>query len=168
MGRKKREPRGAGFLAKLGGRKQDAAGTGTEAELPGASRAGEHGAGPATSVWDGPPAIPETASYQYYSSLIDNSFDLIFVVDVHGKILFMGPSVERTLGYKPHELVGKSSFDFLHPEDLPTVVGFFSRGASRSGFSGNVICRVRRRGGEWRHVERWATTSSTIQSCTAS
>ncbi len=50
--------------------------------------------------------------------------DVMFSYDNQFKILSVSPNVERILGYKPEELVGKSfpDLNLLHPEDLQRAV----------------------------------------------
>ena len=154
MRRENNGPGVLGFFARLGLRKRNPMTLRNEAEELSASHPPDNETEAVATVESGLPGSPaETASDKYFASLIDNSFDLIFVTDVHGKILFMGPSVERTLGYKPHEVVGTLSFRYLHPDDVAEVINFFARGAARSGFSRNITCRVKHRDGTWRHME---------------
>jgi signal transduction histidine kinase len=46
--------------------------------------------------------------------LAENMSDLVGIHTPDGKHLWLSPSVERILGYKPKELVGKSAYDFIH------------------------------------------------------
>jgi len=40
-------------------------------------------------------------------ALIENTSDIITILDAEGIIRYESPSVERVLGYKPHELIGR-------------------------------------------------------------
>ncbi|MGH7846723.1 MAG: HAMP domain-containing protein [Candidatus Binatia bacterium] len=64
---------------------------------------------------------------EYYRSLLENSSDIITILTADASIRYESPSVERILGYRPDELVGKPTFDFLHPEDLSRVADFSPR-----------------------------------------
>lgn len=55
-------------------------------------------------------------SEENYRVIAQSTFDVIFIIDRSGKQLFFNKSVERVLGYKIEELVGRSFSDFL-PED---------------------------------------------------
>ena len=57
-------------------------------------------------------------SQEYTQSIVDNSLDLIAILDDKGNFLFLSPSAERIVGYKPGELVGTNAFDLLHPGDV--------------------------------------------------
>jgi len=64
---------------------------------------------------------------EYFRALIEHSLDIIFVVDRKGTITYVSPSVERFLGYKPAELIGKSGFRFIVPSDVPRAVYEFGK-----------------------------------------
>jgi len=63
-------------------------------------------------------------SEERYRYLFENVFDVIFSIDRQLRILNISPSVERTLGYKPEELIGRSfpDLNILSPESLETAV----------------------------------------------
>jgi PAS domain S-box-containing protein len=47
------------------------------------------------------------ASEEQYRLLFENSFDVVFSLDDQFRIVSMSPSVERILGYKPEEMIGR-------------------------------------------------------------
>lgn len=47
----------------------------------------------------------------------DLSLDMISIVGFDGCFKSVNPAFERTLGYRPDELVGRSFLDFVHPND---------------------------------------------------
>jgi PAS domain S-box-containing protein len=44
--------------------------------------------------------------------------DLILLTDDNGKILRVNYSVEHILGYYPSDIIGKTVWDFIHPDDI--------------------------------------------------
>ncbi len=56
-----------------------------------------------------------------FRSLVQNSSDVITIVDADGTILYNSPAVERVLGYKPEERVGTNAFDYIGPSELEQV-----------------------------------------------
>jgi PAS domain S-box-containing protein len=56
---------------------------------------------------------------EHFRSLIENGGDIIGIIDPDGIMRYDSPSVERVLGYAPAALMGRSVFDFLHPDDVP-------------------------------------------------
>lgn len=65
---------------------------------------------------------------QRFRRLIENSTDIITVIDNGGVITYQSPSIERILGYAPNELVGEDAFDHVHPDDREGVFETFSQG----------------------------------------
>ncbi|CAO1620304.1 unnamed protein product [Sympodiomycopsis kandeliae] len=58
---------------------------------------------------------------QWARIMLQHSQDLIHVLSLKGTFLYVSPSVERLLGFKPEELIGKSVSDFCHPSDVVPV-----------------------------------------------
>jgi PAS domain S-box-containing protein len=56
-------------------------------------------------------------SEEHFRSLIENGADMILVVDGEGTLQYVSPSVHRTLGFDPSDLIGKPVADFLMGED---------------------------------------------------
>ncbi|WP_321421343.1 PAS domain S-box protein [uncultured Methanobacterium sp.] len=55
------------------------------------------------------------------SMITDNMADIICQASRDGTYVYASPSVKSVLGFKPQELVGKSMFDQVHPDDRPRV-----------------------------------------------
>jgi PAS domain S-box-containing protein len=66
-------------------------------------------------------------SEQKYRLIAENTSDYIAVMEFSGIYTYISPS-HRQLGYEPEDLVGKSGFDMVHPEDklnlLPLLKGY--------------------------------------------
>jgi PAS domain S-box-containing protein len=52
-----------------------------------------------------------------YRGLVENSPDLIYVLDASAKVLFINDTVETLLGYEKRDVIGKELIEFVHPED---------------------------------------------------
>jgi DNA-binding NarL/FixJ family response regulator len=63
-----------------------------------------------------------TYNLRHFRTLIENATDIIAETDGNGKIRYVSPSIERTLGYYPDEMLGKLITDFVHPEDEGKVI----------------------------------------------
>ena len=53
-----------------------------------------------------------------YRVLAENSIDMIGVSDLEGTLVYVSPSSLTLFGFQPEEMVGRSGFDFIHPDDL--------------------------------------------------
>jgi PAS domain S-box-containing protein len=49
--------------------------------------------------------------------LADNMVDSIAQLDAHQRLVYVSPSVERSFGHSPRDLLGRPLFDIVHPED---------------------------------------------------
>ncbi|MDH5664531.1 MAG: PAS domain S-box protein, partial [Candidatus Bathyarchaeota archaeon] len=88
-----------------------------------------------------------------HRALIENSSDIIQVVDSKGVIRYLSPSVQRILGYKPEELIGRLSIDVVHPDDLPKVAEGFEEAIQKPGIPVVTACRCKHKDGTWRVIE---------------
>jgi|GEM_PF-2263632 len=57
------------------------------------------------------------AQEERFRAYVENSSDVITVVDDEGTIEYVSPSVRHVLGYEPDALVGTDALDLIHPED---------------------------------------------------
>ncbi len=90
---------------------------------------------------------------EFYRYLIEESHDFITVLDDNGIINFISPSVKRLFGYDPEELMGKSIFRFIHPEDRERVIDIARKAVSEPEGTAQVEYRFRHKNGTYRHCE---------------
>ena len=105
-------------------------------------------------------------SEEKYRVISENTGDFIAVVGLDGKYTYMSPS-HRRLGYEPEELVGKSGFDFLHPDDRRCMYSLMLEYGSmrvKRLFAGryesitrSLDFRFAAKSGEWRDLESTAS-----------
>ena len=68
-----------------------------------------------------------------FSALIQNSYDIITILSEEFKIKFISDSANRILGYKTNELLEKSIFELIHPDEMDMVSVFLSNTLVNSG-----------------------------------
>lgn len=88
-----------------------------------------------------------------FRSLVQNSSDIISVLSSDGTIRYESPSIERILGYKPEELLGKNAFAFVHPDDRARVMEIFEKHLTIPGSITPIELRFRHNDGSWRALE---------------
>jgi PAS domain S-box-containing protein len=79
--------------------------------------------------------------------LVENSRDIVAEVALDGTIVYGSPNVESVLGHAVEELLQRSVFELVHPEDLAEVRKLFDTSA------GWATCRGRHKDGTWRWIE---------------
>ena len=64
---------------------------------------------------------------QRFRNLVESTNDWFWEVDLQGVYTYVGPQVETLLGYTPKEVLGKSVFDFIAPEEASVARRFFQQ-----------------------------------------
>lgn len=90
---------------------------------------------------------------QYFQSLIENSLDIIAIVNENAQFTYFSPSLERVLGYQNEEVIGKTPFDFVHPEDHPALISAYLEVFSEYGHTIRTCFRYAHKNGDWRNIE---------------
>ena len=86
----------------------------------------------------------------WFRALIENSRDMIRVMDSNGRTIYASPSAERIMGYSAQETLQRSAFELVHPDDLQTVVEAWQRILLSAGpVPGSVETRIRHADGTW-------------------
>jgi PAS domain S-box-containing protein len=94
------------------------------------------------------------ASEARFRSLIQHSTDMVLVVGSDGSITYASPAVERLLGYRVPEVLQRSIWEFIHPDDLAmTTEALRITIETVHGVADPITYRVRHRSGAWRWVE---------------
>ncbi|WP_242919910.1 sensor histidine kinase [Pontibacter liquoris] len=91
-------------------------------------------------------------SPKFYSSIVRNSNDMFSVIGCDGVYRYVGNSVKAILGFDAEELLGKSAFDYIHPDDIAPAMAAFE---SVSGEKPLQIppFRFRNKAGNWRWLQ---------------
>lgn len=73
-------------------------------------------------------------------------------------VRYASPSVERTLGYRPEEMVGTSTVGRLHPDDVARIKELLRTARTTPGFTTSVEYRLRHKDGTYRNFEAVASS----------
>src|SRR3984957_20863561 len=95
----------------------------------------------------------EIAHDPQYHALIQNSSEMMFLLDAGGHIVFAGPSCTQILGYAPEELLGRSCFAMIHPGELGAAAAQLSELISAAGETRKAEFRLLAKDGSWRWIE---------------
>ena len=99
-------------------------------------------------------AIDELAkSEERFRSLVQNSSDIITVLEANGTVRYVSPSVKLILGYQPEDLVGKNVFDYIDPQDKSKAKSEFVERLKQPGVVGLTELRLHHGSGKWIDVE---------------
>lgn len=90
---------------------------------------------------------------QRFRALIENGRDVVFVVSADGVVRYASPTVTRTLGHAPEDLVGHGALELIHPDDRERVRRLLDEIREERGASRAVDYRLGDEGGAWRWLE---------------
>ncbi|MDP2674960.1 MAG: PAS domain S-box protein [Dehalococcoidia bacterium] len=94
------------------------------------------------------------ASETNFRDLVENISEVIYAQDKDGRVTYVSPVVEQIGGYSPQEVIGRPFTDFIHPDDLPSLMESFRR--TVAGNPEPFEYRVATKTGDF----RWVRTSS--------
>lgn len=88
---------------------------------------------------------------------IENSLDILALLNAEFTVTYIGPSVTFITGYTPEEIEGHQAFDFIHPDDLSTMQQVSAEIEQTPGKSLRAEYRFHCKDGSWRWFEASAT-----------
>ncbi|MDO9000851.1 MAG: PAS domain S-box protein [Bacteroidota bacterium] len=87
-----------------------------------------------------------------FKALVQEGSDLIGILDEAGIYTYVSPTSMGILGMHPEEFIGKSPFDYIHPEDTEKTLNSLSKITSESRVEVEPF-RFKNKNGEWRWIE---------------
>lgn len=83
-------------------------------------------------------------AWDVYRLLVENSYDLVGELDVGGEYVYVNPSYFTSLGYAQKDLLQRSAFDYIHPQDQAKARREFQQQ------DGTTILRFKHQNGTWK------------------
>ncbi len=92
------------------------------------------------------------------AAIVDAAPDVIVFIDAAGSIRWANATTTRVLGYDPSKLVGRSVFEFLHPDECNDAMNSLQNTMARDELHAVPLeVRVRSASGSWKCLEVVAT-----------
>ncbi|MFP4662711.1 MAG: PAS domain S-box protein, partial [Halanaerobiales bacterium] len=87
------------------------------------------------------------------NTITSSMSDFICQTDTEYKVRYLSPSVKKFLGYKPVDLIGKSIYEYIHPEDKKDVEILDLFILDKKKRESRLDCRLKNKDGEYIWVE---------------
>jgi diguanylate cyclase (GGDEF)-like protein/PAS domain S-box-containing protein len=97
--------------------------------------------------------VHRRASEARFSTLVQNSSDLITVLGADNTILYQSPSIERVLGYTDDEVIGRPFEELLHADEQGRLLRRLTDGAGATGRPEVIECLLAHKDGSLRYFE---------------
>ncbi|MBI5032638.1 MAG: GAF domain-containing protein [Chloroflexi bacterium] len=101
--------------------------------------------------WRADQALRE--SEERFRALVERSQDAIALANPDGTILYASPSAARIVGVKPEAMIGRSTFERIHPDDVQRAKQIFNHVAQNPGSTATQQFRIQHRDGSWHWIE---------------
>ncbi|HOW57997.1 MAG TPA: PAS domain S-box protein, partial [Smithellaceae bacterium] len=92
-------------------------------------------------------------SEERFKSIVTTSQEWIWAMDTERRHTFCNPAVEKILGYRPDEIIGRDIINLLHEEDLPGVREMLNRCLAQKTGWPNLVLRWKHKDGTYRYLE---------------
>ena len=89
----------------------------------------------------------------FHRKLVEDASDISTIIDSDGTITYVSPSVTRTLGYDPEELVGEVGYEYQHPDDCDAVTEAIENIQTNPDQIEIIETRFRQADGSWCWIE---------------
>ncbi len=93
---------------------------------------------------------------ELYRMLAENIHDLVGLHDVDGNYLYLSHSITPLLGYHPEELIGKSPYSLLYPDDQNNFKAAYEK-CKADHLDNSVEYRIRHQDGQYVWFETYLT-----------
>ena len=100
-------------------------------------------------------------SEAHFRSMLEHVVDLVTILAADGTVQYVSPSVERILGYRPEERVGRDAFALVHPADVEAARRALAEGLERESATAGFTYRDRHHNGSWVTLESVGTNLRT-------
>ena len=104
-------------------------------------------------------------SEQRYRAIVEHAYDLIIETTSNGNCQYVTPNCHKVLGYGAADMLGKSFFDLVHPEERASLSeSFHSHVEALQEI--DMVCRLQTKQAEWRwfesHIHPFRTSLGTV------
>ncbi|MDR3415095.1 MAG: PAS domain S-box protein [Nevskia sp.] len=86
-------------------------------------------------------------------ALVEESFDVVLVVQADGTLTYVSSAIRATAGYEPQELVGSNFLLYVHPDDTAMAQRWFAQALRSPDLVIRGQLRYRQQDGRWRYAD---------------
>jgi len=86
-------------------------------------------------------------------AMMQQSSDIVNILDIDTTIQYCSPALFKTLGYMPEDVIGKKFVRFIHPNDLPIFQDFLTQSVDTLSVSVPIVMRYQHINGDWIYME---------------
>ena len=92
-----------------------------------------------------------------FRSLVQNGYEVISIIGPDGTYQYHSDSIYHLLGFRPQELIGLSSKDLIHPDDLAKVGRAMAQLQDKTYVNNGIPYRIKAVDGSYKWIESTGT-----------
>ena len=92
-------------------------------------------------------------SERFFQYVLENSSDFVGIVNPDGTLRYESPSMEGLLGYTSDEVIGKNTFEYIHPDSVPQAAEAFDTLLKNPELPVQMEVQVQHKNGSWHTIE---------------
>ena len=92
-------------------------------------------------------------SEERFRCLVQNASDIIAIIAADGVVKYVSLSITRILGYEPQDWLGKTAFEFVHPDDRAKAERLKTDALENPGTNITAVLPLLHANGEWQDFE---------------
>jgi PAS domain S-box-containing protein len=100
-------------------------------------------------------------SQRRFDALLRSGIDLICIIGADGTYKYVSPSSKQVLNTDPEFYLGKTTFEFIHPDDVPRVISSFEQVLTTEERVHVSPFRFKNGFNEWCWLDSFATNKTT-------
>lgn len=70
-------------------------------------------------------------------------------LSLDARLLYVSSSITDILGYSPQQVIGKSCWEYFHPDEIPFARAVHGRGVQLDKAAVLNYCQIKNRDGQW-------------------
>lgn len=86
---------------------------------------------------------------RHFCRILRNHSNRYSDLSLDARIKYVSDSVEDVLGYLPHEVKGKSCWEYFHPDEIPFARAVHGRGINLDKAASLNYCQIKHKDGSW-------------------
>jgi len=91
-------------------------------------------------------------SEKRFRNIVDNLQDVVMIFNKRSIITYVTPSCQTAYGYTENEIIGRSVFSFVHPDDIPKA-RVYTKSVLQTEEIAYCDYRIRKKNGDWANVK---------------
>jgi PAS domain S-box-containing protein len=92
-------------------------------------------------------------SEKWFHTLMQDSSDMIVILEANGTARYVSPAIERMLGFHHEEQVGANIFCLVHPAGRERALSIFAQALKIPGLHPPIAFIMQHKDGSWRYLE---------------